>query len=856
MLFFVCYINWLKDIRGFSKDPNNRSRTVVIRIFEVINKGHLMTSRLNAILITIAIIAGLSCTKKTSSSGVNTTETSATAIAPIDIIDSEKIKTAQSGAVTESIESSVEFAPETQETPILAPAPVLSITSAFNITSANEENYSLIGECSDNDLVVDILIGISATSVACTDNTFFISNYDISSIDDGNITITVSQTNSESTVGSAVEIVTKQTSVPTITITNSPGISQANVTSYAIHGSCSENDRTVSLAFGGSLNFSALCSAGFWSLNNLDVSSLSDSATISLTADHSNSDAISASQASASIAKDTLAPTVTITQAIDINSDNQTSYQIAGTCSEDAQIVTVQIGSLSFSPICTSGAWATGFQDVSSLEEGSLVVSADHKSSTEIEANTAEIAISKSTVSPTVTGLSVPTTLADSAQLVWTLVDPVGSIIEDYTIQYRIKNTSTWLTVVDGISIDTSYTLSDLSPSTSYEFRVKVKYFESKESTWSETAIGETKPEDPLFDSPNKAMNVGGATTAQVVAFEDDTNITLNGVALKTLAKGESHLFNTAQFDVIDANKPIYTAGRRTSGNNGDQYTANMTFIPASWSGKNFSFNTTRYNTQKLAVYAIQDSEVNIYSGSDFVTSMSIAAGTGGVLSWSQYGSFQVSSTGTILAFHYSNHTGTYFADPKPLLPSYTEIIGIPSKSMRLTADSDGTFYNLFHSNSATESGSLNRADSITINPKGTSTLYQSKSLLIKASKEISGASFADSDGYCASVFLPTNLMKHKYAINVDSDYVAFASKASGTIAIYKPDQVIGVDTPFNELELSRTEGEDHSPYKAYMNVPLAGYRFISTVPMAAWYQATGSTGSSPNDETILYGTD
>ena len=379
-------------------------------------------------------------------------------------------------------------------------------------------------------------------------------------------------------------------------------------------------------------------------------------------------------------------------------------------------------------------------------------------------------------------------------------------------------------------------------------------YSGGQTSSWSQIASGETKPDDPIFNSPYKAMNVGGATTAKVVAFEDGTEVTLNDVVIANLNAGETHAFNTSQFDVIDADKPIYTAGRLGNFGAGANGKGNITFNPVAWAGKSFSFNATRFNAQKLPVYAIEDTTVEVYQGSLLLASTSLTAGTGGILSWSVYGSYQVVSTGTILAYHYSGGSGSLYADPKPLLPTHTEIIGIPSSSMRLTADLDATNYNFWHSNSATGSGSLNKSDSIRINPQGVSSQYASGALLLVADKGISGASFADSNGYCASVFLPTNLMKSNYAINTNSDYVAFASKEAGTIDVYSMGQEVGVDTPVTTLTLSQSGGDPSAPFKARIANPLEGYRFVSTVSMAAWYQPNNDTGGADEDETILYG--
>ena len=175
---------------------------------------------------------------------------------------------------------------------------------------------------------------------------------------------------------------------------------------------------------------------------------------------------------------------------------------------------------------------------------------------------------------------------------------------------------------------------------------------------------------------------------------------------------------------------------------------------------------------------------------------------------------------------------------------------------MQLTADLDSTFYTHVDSASNSGSSSLNKQDMRQLNATGNRSLYQSNSLLISSSQGISGASYADNNGNCASIFLPTNLMKTKYVINVNSDWVAFASKEDGVISVYSPSQTIGVDTPVATIELDQSGSANNAPFKGYATGHLAGYRYVSDVPVAAWYQPSTNVGASKDDETVLYGSD
>ena len=736
-------------------------------------------------------------------------------------------------------------------------APTLTITSAPDISAANQESYSIVGSCSENGRSVNINIGSINVNTSCSGLAFFSGNLDVSALADGNIDIAADHTDQAgNTTNTASTTVTKLTAFPTVTLNTPSNIDSANVTSYSLSGSCSENDRVVTAVLGGGdITFVPNCSSGTWSITNANVSAISDAGSISITVDHQDAGGQNATTATATVSKDIVAPTVTISAAGDINASNASSYQVSGTCSESGLNVEAAVGTLTFTTACSGSTWTTGIQDVASIADDAIAITADHQNSLGQAASTASLTVTKTTAAPAITNLSAPLTLSESASLIWQITGNLGFTIEDYVINYRVKSTPTWIVYTDGTSNNAYADISGLTPNTTYEFRVQAKYSVNQTSPWSNITEAATKPNNAAFTSPYQAMNVGGATSASVVAFEDATAITLNASPLITLNKGQVHTFATSHFDIIDADKPIYTAGYLGSGSSPNQK-ANITFSPTNWAGKSFSFNTVRFNAQKLPIYALEDTVVELYQGATLITSLSLTKETGGTLSWSVYGSFQLRSTGTILAFHYSSGDSNYYGDPSPLLPSSTEIIGIPSSSMRLTSDMNNTNYNYWHSNSTTGSGSVNQEDSIQINPQGSSSLYNSSSLIIKADRKVSGASFADSNGYCSSVFLPTNLMKTKYAINTNSDYVAFASKEAGTIAVYSPTQVIGVDTPESTLTLSQTSGSSLAPFKARLATTAAGYRFISTVPMAAWYQPDNDVGGADEDETILYGTD
>lgn len=478
--------------------------------------------------------------------------------------------------------------------------------------------------------------------------------------------------------GSAVNV---DYSDPQVTITTPvSNINIDNRSSYSVSGTCSEQNRDVVVVIGSAtVSPNPTCSASnTWSVSGFDASLQADSLIFSITADHSDAYGNNATQATASIVKDTDAPAISITSTPAISSSNEDSYSVGGACSEDGLNVTVSVGTVSGSANCTSNTFTVSL-NVSGIDDGSISVTADHST-----ASQASTTVNKATSTPTVASLSVATTLITSADLTWNLNDPGGFTINDYSVEYRVQGSSTWIAFTNATNNYT--TVTGLSESTIYEFRVAVNYDSVEQSAWSNTASAETKPDDPIFGA-NAAMNVGGATRSIVVAYEDATNVTLNGGALITLNKGQTHAFNFAQFDVIDSDKPIYTAGKIGTGM---QDQGNNVWQPTARAGKSFSFNATRSDPQEVYVYAIEDASIEVKQGSTVLDSLTLTAGNGGTLSWSTYGSYQLFSSGNVLAFHMSRAGGLYY-DPKPLMKGNTEVIGFPSNSMRLTTISDGT---------------------------------------------------------------------------------------------------------------------------------------------------------------------
>lgn len=448
-----------------------------------------------------------------------------------------------------------------------------------------------------------------------------------------------------------------------------------------------------------------------------------------------------------------------------------------------------------------------------------------------------------------ISGLSVVSSKIDEIEISWITPFDNYTPITDYAIEYKTSAESTWTVFNDGSSTNTTVTITGLTHSTSYDFRVRS--YNGQYSPYSNIATGETAIDNPFFEANvYKAMNIGGATSSAVVAFEDTTEIKINGTVIATINGGQTHSFTSALNDVIEADKPVFVAGRNGNAGASDRQKGNMVWSSPDWAGKEFVFTATRYAPHLITVYAFEDSNITLSKGGTTVNTQFVAEGGNHTFSVNDYGGFVLSSDGLIIANMYSSGSSSR-VDPKPLLPASNDIIGFPSTQLKLTPLNTSTTYNIYHSNSVTGNGSLTQGADTTISPQGTTSLYRSESLRIIASDKVVGNSNADSNGYCSAPFLPVTMMRKKYALNVQAEWIAFASLEAGTI-----DVIDGTGAVVNTLTLTKSGSEANAPYKARATNQPAGYRYVSTVKYGAWYEPKNDTDAADNDETIMYGFD
>ena len=316
--------------------------------------------------------------------------------------------------------------------------PTASITSPTETDFANfttKNAFPINGSCSETGKSVSISIDDTnggtapvTVSVACDGANDYSTTANLSSLDDGTLTVSVTHVDDAENSSVAVTVdFTKDTGLPTVSITSPLAASYINATSqssYAVSGSCSEVGRDVVVSVddvnGGTaaVTSDVACQAGNIFSTVLDVSSLDDGA-VNLTASHSDAAGNTGNATLVAVTKDTVAPSVSILfpDITDtISTGNEGSFTISGSCSEEGRAVTLVVADGSVitpdvspgtQPNCSSGTFTTSV-DLSSLDDGNITITADHNDAALNEAVQSSVTVLKDSALPSVT-IAFPT---------------------------------------------------------------------------------------------------------------------------------------------------------------------------------------------------------------------------------------------------------------------------------------------------------------------------------------------------------------------------------------------------------------------------------------------------------------
>ena len=134
-----------------------------------------------------------------------------------------------------------------------------------------------------------------------------------------------------------------------------------------------------------------------------------------------------------------------------------------------------------------------------------------------------------------VTGLTLGTATSTTQPLTWTAPADGGSAITDYVVQWSPAGANTWTTFADGTSTATSATVTGLSATTSYDYRVAAVN-SIGQGSYSATATGSTA---------DISYTITGYNGSAVKTADDWTSATVSAPLTR---KTSASLMTTSQY--------------------------------------------------------------------------------------------------------------------------------------------------------------------------------------------------------------------------------------------------------------------------------------------------------------------
>lgn len=304
-------------------------------------------------------------------------------------------------------------------------APVLAFSApaaSSYVNALGVASVAISGTCSENASVTlgasDGSQSVSGTAT-CSSGTFT-SNLNLSTLAEGNVTLSLSGTDSSGNLSTTVtRMVIKDTIAPTTTLSGTPSspsnatalnvtVAGTGVTHYKSKvGTAASIDCTNTSGYGAETAIATAITSS--------VSGLADGSLKLCVIGRDLAGNWAAVGTAHTWTKDTALPTLSFTTPAAsalIGSSGVSALSITGSCSENTRTVTVKAitggTTVTGSPVCTSGSFSTTL-NISSLAEGTVNLTADMSDVAGNNAAQATRSITKDTVAPVVTLAGNPT---------------------------------------------------------------------------------------------------------------------------------------------------------------------------------------------------------------------------------------------------------------------------------------------------------------------------------------------------------------------------------------------------------------------------------------------------------------
>lgn len=426
--------------------------------------------------------------------------------------------------------------------------------------------------------------------------------------------------------------------------------------------------------------------------------------------------------------------------------------------------------------------------------------------------------------------IDVASVTSTTANLAWEAPDLNGTTFQNYVIQRRELPSGVFADV--GTSTTETFEDTGLTPNTLYEYRVYTSSVEGASAAGVEVEA-ETYPSVPLLDAPFAFFATANITSVYLTAIDASVAVTQTdaggGTNTINLVAGTPQVVTAAQFDSFIGDGAFVAIGLISN----DWFALNPNYS----AGKAFAYGPIRSNPQACNIYALEDANVIVtFDGTVVGGPQFVPANTGFSFSFNgTNAAVQVESDGFVLA----SQTSSGSVDQTVLMPASIELVGFPSNSARVYALNSDTAWGAGRANGEPFGGGLHEDTSKSGVINGTGAQYSGDAVIVRATDLITAASFADSDGGKAAPFLPTNLMRTRFAVPFIVERTTFASPDAFTVTTSNGNSYTSAGSAAVQF-LNITAGADRA----------AGTQFTADVPVAAWTEAD----LNDQDEIILFG--
>jgi cyclophilin family peptidyl-prolyl cis-trans isomerase len=518
---------------------------------------------------------------------------------------------------------------------------ITSLTDPINHTNQTSTTASGTGEAGATISIVASDGTHSTTPKGSTigsGGTWSISGINVSTLNDGTITYTVTATDSTQNSATASKTATKNAALPTVAVTSitSP-VNSSNVTNTSASGTGSVGDSVSVVASDGTHTTAAqtttITTGTSWSISNIDVSGLSDG-TITYTAtisDTSNNTATG----SKTTTKDTVAPSVAVTTVTSqINKSNATSTSASGTGSVGATVQVVASDGIHTSTaksatVGSGGTWSITGIDVSSLTDGTITYTA---TATDSAGNSAIASKSttKDTVVPAVT-ITAVTTPVNKANVTSTSANGTGEVGAHISV-VASDGTHTTAAQTTTVGTDTNWSVSGINVSTLTDGTI----------TYTVTAT------DSFNNSNTAAKSTTKDTVAPTVAITAVTNPINTGNVSSTSANGTGTVGANIQVVASDGSGHSSAPQTTTVGSGGTWSVSNVDV--SSLNDGTVTYTVTASDTAGNQATASKTATKNTVPPSVAVTTVTTPINTANASSTSASGTGTVGVTISVVA--------------------------------------------------------------------------------------------------------------------------------------------------------------------------------------------------------------